>query len=122
MKGFYYNLYMSQFKGTIDDAEFEYIKPVEVYDQPGQPKTPIMVKGGGVGGGSFSEMMRQRAMEVVEIFKEKQATSQETAKSFKELGMSEHFQMMIKFRLIPLGIITEKGDAYYLSGLDASKL
>jgi ATP-binding cassette subfamily B protein len=29
MKGFYYNLYMSQFKGTIDDADYEYIKPVE---------------------------------------------------------------------------------------------
>ncbi|GAG12983.1 unnamed protein product, partial [marine sediment metagenome] len=35
-KGFYYNLYMSQFKGTIEEADFEYIKPVEVYDKPQQ--------------------------------------------------------------------------------------
>lgn len=35
-KGFYYNLYMSQFKGTLKDAEFEYIKPVEI-PEPIQP-------------------------------------------------------------------------------------
>ena len=29
-KGFYYNLYMSQFKGTLKEVDFEYIKPVEV--------------------------------------------------------------------------------------------
>jgi ATP-binding cassette subfamily B protein len=40
MKGFYYNLYMSQFKGTIDDADFEYIKPVET-PEPMQPSREI---------------------------------------------------------------------------------
>jgi ATP-binding cassette subfamily B protein len=40
MKGFYYNLYMSQFKGTIDDADFEYIKPVET-PEPIQPSREI---------------------------------------------------------------------------------
>jgi ATP-binding cassette subfamily B multidrug efflux pump len=29
-RGFYYNLYMSQFKGTLKEVDFEYIKPVEV--------------------------------------------------------------------------------------------
>jgi ATP-binding cassette subfamily B protein len=121
-KGFYYNLYMSQFKGTIDDAGFEYIKPVEIYDQPPQPQIPIMGKGRGMRGGPSSEMMRQRAMEVVEIFKEKHATSRETAKSFKELGVSQHFQMMIQFRLVPLGIITEKDNTYYLTEENVLKL
>jgi ATP-binding cassette subfamily B protein len=40
MKGFYYNLYMSQYKGTIDDADFEYIKPVET-PEPIQPSREI---------------------------------------------------------------------------------
>lgn len=124
-KGFYYNLYMSQFKGTIDDADFEYIKPVEVYDKPKQPQMPKMGgrKGHGMGGGSPSpEMMRQRAMEVVKIFKDEEAISPESAKTMEELEIPGHFQMMIQMRLTPLGIITENEGKYYLVEENLSKL
>ena len=124
-KGFYYNLYMSQFKGTIDDSNFEYIKPVEVYDKPQQPMMPKMGggRGRGMGGGNPSpEMMRQRAMEVVKIFKDKQATSPDSAKSMEELGIPEHFQIMIQMRLTPLGIIAENNNFYYLIEKNISKL
>ena len=125
MKGFYYNLYMSQFKGTIDDADFEYIKPVEVYDKPKQTQMPKMGgrRGHGMGGGSPSpEMMRQRAMEVVKIFKDKEAISPESAKTMEELGIPGHFQMMIQMRLTPLGIITENEGKFYLVEENLSKL
>jgi ATP-binding cassette subfamily B protein len=124
-KGFYYNLYMSQFKGTIDDADFEYIKPVEIYDKPQQPQIPKMGggRGHGMGGGKPSpEMMRQRAMEVIKIFKDKQATSPESAKTLGELGLPPHFQMMIQMRLSPIGLIVEKDGAYYLIEENISKL
>jgi len=45
-KGFYYRLYMSQFKGTNGDADFERIKPVEV-----PVPTPPTGMPGGMGGG-----------------------------------------------------------------------
>ncbi len=124
-KGFYYNLYMSQFKGTIDDADFEYIKPVEVYDKPKLPQMPSIGggKGHGMGGGGPSpEMMRQRAMEIVKIFKDKGATSPEAAKTLEELGVSPHFQMLIQMRLSPLGILVEKDGTYYLVEENLSKL
>ncbi|MCW4012790.1 MAG: ABC transporter ATP-binding protein/permease [Candidatus Bathyarchaeota archaeon] len=124
-KGFYYNLYMSQFKGTIDDADFEYIKPVEVYDKPQESMMPKMGggRGRGMGGGNPSpEMMRQRAMEVIKIFKDKQATSPETAKTMEELGIQGHFQMMIQMRLTPIGIIAENEGKYYLVEENLSKL
>lgn len=113
-KGFYYNLYMSQFKGTIDDADFEYIKPAEVYEQPRQPQMPRMGKGRGMGGGPSPEMMRQRAMEVIKIFKDKEATSPESAKSLGELDLPPYFSRIMENRLEPLGIIVEKESHYYL--------
>ena len=113
-KGFYYNLYMSQFKGTIDDADFEYIKPVEVYDKPQQAPIPRMGMGGGMGSGSAPEMMRQRAMEVIKVFKEKGATSPESAKSLVELDLPPFFTKIYENRLSPLGIIGEKDGDFYL--------
>ena len=113
-KGFYYNLYMSQFKGTIDDADFEYIKPAEVYEQPRQPQMHRMGKGRGMGGGPSPEMMRQRAMEVIKIFKDKEATSPESAKSLGELDLPPYFSRIMENRLGPLGIIVEKESHYYL--------
>ena len=113
-KGFYYNLYMSQFKGTIDDANFEYIKPAEVYDQPRQPQMTRMGKGRGMGGGSSPEMMRRRALEVINIFKEKDATSLESAKSLAELDLPPNFPRIMQNRLGPLGIIVEKDGCFYL--------
>ena len=117
-KGFYYNLYMSQFKGTIDDADFEYIKPVEVYDKP-QPQMPKMGdgRGRGMGGGNPSpEMMRQRIKEMVTVFKHKDATSPETAKTPDELGLSPMFEMMMQMPtpVSQSGAFIEKDGKYYL--------
>jgi ATP-binding cassette subfamily B multidrug efflux pump len=123
-KGFYYNLYMSQFKGTIDDADFEYIKPVEVLE-PIQPKTgemPRIGMGHGMGGGPPPEVMRERLKEMMKNFKEKNATSPETAKSLEELGLPAHFEMMIQMRLGPLGIIMEQENRYYLVEENMGKL
>jgi ATP-binding cassette subfamily B multidrug efflux pump len=122
-KGFYYNLYMSQFKGTIDDADFEYIKPVEVFE-PIQPKIdmPRRGMGHGMGGGPSPEMMRQRLKEMVEIFKEEDATSPEKAKTLGELGLPDHFEMMVQMRLSPLGIIVEHDGKYYLVEENIEKL
>ncbi len=122
-KGFYYNLYMSQFKGTIDDADFEYIKPVEVFE-PIQPKIdmPRRGMGHGMGGGSSPEMMHQRLKEIVEIFKEEDATSPEKAKTLGELGLPDHFEMMVQMRLSPIGIIVEHDGKYYLVEENIEKL
>ena len=121
-KGFYYNLYMSQFKGTIDDADFEYIKPVEVYDQPRQHQMPRKGKGRGMGSGPSPEMMRQRAMEVIKIFKEKKATSPGSAKRLEELELPLYFTRIMENRLGPLGIIVEKEDHFYLVEHNVRKL
>ncbi len=123
-RGFYYNLYMSQFKGTIDDADFEYIKPVEVIE-PIQPKTgkiPRMGMGHGMGGGPSPEVMRERLKEMMKSFKEKNATSLETAKSLEELGLPSHFEVMVQMRLGPLGIIVEQDNKYYLVEENMEKL
>jgi ATP-binding cassette subfamily B protein len=119
-KGFYYNLYMSQFKGTIDDADFEYIKPVEK-PEPFQPQLgsmPSMRGGRGMGGGMVGrgsqEMVFQRISEVVDIFKKNGATSPETAKTPGELGLPPYFSKMMRMRLEPLGIIVEKEGRYHL--------
>ena len=117
-KGFYYNLYMSQFKGTIDDADFEYIKPEEVYDKPKQSQMPGM----GLGGGQQPEMMRQRAMEIIKIFKDKEATSLESAKGIEDLGLPAFFPRIMENRLGPLGVIVEKDGLFYLVEDNIEKL
>ncbi len=117
-RDFYYNLYMSQFKGTIDDVDFEYIKPVEVYEGPQQTRRP----GGGMGAGRSPEMMRQRAMEIINIFKDKEAISPESAKSIEELVLPRFFSRIMENRLGPLGIIVEKEGRFYLVEDNVKKL
>lgn len=117
-RDFYYNLYMSQFKGTIDDVDFEYIKPVEVYEEPQQTRRP----GGGMGAGRSPEMMRQRAMEIINIFKDKEAISPESAKSIEELVLPRFFSRIMENRLGPLGIIVEKEGRFYLVEDNVKKL
>ena len=121
-KGFYYNLYMSQFKGTIDDADFEYIKPVEVLPQSQRSQMRQMGEGRGMGGGSNPEMMQQRALEIVNIFIEKGATSPESAKHVEELNLPPYFSRILKYRLGPLGIIVEKEGCHYLAEDHKKKL
>jgi len=114
-KGFYYNLYMNQFKGTIDDAEFEYIKPVE---RP-EPMAAMPGTGGGRGmengvGGGSPEMMRRRALKAVDFFKKRGAISSETALTLDELELPPGLYMFVENRLKPLGVVAEDGGRYHL--------
>ena len=115
-KGFYYNLYMSQFKGTRDDVDFEYIKPVERIE-PIQPSTGVIPgrgMGHGMGGMPSPEMMKERTMELVKTFREKGATSPETAKSLDELGLPPQFSTMMQMRLGQIGVFVENDGRYYM--------
>jgi len=116
-KGFYFTLYMSQFKGT-KDVEFEYIKPVEKVE-PIKPAMGMMRGRGGmlgmVGGmGGSPDMMREWVKELTETFKEKGAVSPETAMTSKELGLPPMFEMMQK-RLGQSSVFIEHEGKYYLS-------
>ena len=116
-RGFYYNLYMSQFKGT--KGEFERIslappeRPTPPFPQHGPPGMHGMPGISGMHGmpGRFQGRMR----EVVETFREKGATSPEKALSLEELGLPPMFEMMI---LSPMGQSSpfmEHEGKYYLS-------
>jgi ATP-binding cassette subfamily B protein len=109
-KGFYFNLYMSQFKGTQDDVEFEYIKPVE------QSKHLMGMMGGGMHGGMRPSpaMIQERMKQFVESFKEQAATSPESAKTPDELGLPPMFEMMMSIPMSQLEVIVEKDGKYYL--------
>ena len=122
-RGFYYNLYMSQFKGTIDDVDFVYIKPVE-RTEPSQPQRGFMSRmgGGGMGGGSNPEMMLQRALEIINIFKESGAVSVESAKTLGELDLPPYFSRILQNRLGPFGVIVEKDGYFYLVEGNIEKL
>lgn len=120
-KGFYFNLYMSQFKGTLDDVEFEYIKPVERVELP---KHQISMMGGGMGmmgvgmhgGMRPSPAMRQERMkQIVESFKKQAATSPESAKTLDELGLTPRLETTMRMPMIQSGVIVEKDGKYYLN-------
>jgi ATP-binding cassette subfamily B protein len=91
VKGFYFNLYMSQFKGTRD-VEFEYIKPVE-RDEPVRPSIGGMEGEIGMMEGRRIQgqmrpsqvMIKERMKLLTETFKKKGATSRETANTPDEL-------------------------------------
>jgi len=117
-KGFYFNLYMSQFKGTKDDVEFEYIKPVEK-PEPIMPQLGRRMGMGmrGMGGGMGSpspSMMKERLDEIASIFKKNGAVSPETAKSPDELGLPPMFEMM-QMRMGQSSVFIEHNGKYYLS-------
>ncbi|MFC1803243.1 ABC transporter ATP-binding protein [Thermoproteota archaeon] len=125
-KGLYFNLYMSQFKGTKDDIEFEYIKPVERLE-PIQPTSSIM--GGsmgmhGIGGGMRPSpiMMRQRILEMVDVFRKKGAVSPETAMTQKELGLPPQFDIIMQMHLEQLDVFIEYEGKYYLAEEPLNKL
>jgi ABC-type multidrug transport system ATPase subunit len=106
-KGFYYRLYMSQFKGTNGDEDFERI----TFDEP----VPIRQQQGFVGGltdvrGAFPERM----MAIVEVFLTNGAVSSETAKTPEELGLPPQFRAM-QGRLGRTGLFLEHDGRYYLS-------
>ena len=117
-KGFYFNLYMSQFKGTNDDIEFEYIKPVERVEPP-KPSMGMMGRRGGMpgmGGGMkpSPDQMMERMKEMAETFKEKGAVSPETAMTSEELGLPPMFERM-QMNMGKSSAFIEHNGKYYLS-------
>jgi ATP-binding cassette, subfamily B, multidrug efflux pump len=114
-KGFYYNLYMSQFKGTIDDEDFEYIKPVERPEpiQPQRGAKPRM--GGGMGAPNPG-----RIMKMADVFLSAGAVSPETAKTPEELGLPQRFRQMVTKS--PQGLFLEHNGGYYVSEENLEKM
>jgi len=113
---------MSQFKGTNDDIEYEYIKPVERVE-PAKPAMGMMGRrggmhgmGGGMGGGMkpSPDMMGERMKEMAETFKEKGAVSPETAMTSKELGLPPMFENMQR-NMDKTSAFIEHNGKYYLS-------
>ncbi len=106
-KGFYYRLYMSQFKGTNGDEDFERI----TLDVP----VPMRQQQSGVVGltgvrGAFPERMRV----IADVFLSKGAVSPETAKTPEELGLPSQFRMM-QSRMGSTGLFLEHDGRYYLT-------
>jgi len=110
-RGFYYNLYMSQFKGTNKDEDFEYIKPVET-PEPLARSSGMM---GGMGMRRSPGMLKDRIIKIAEIFKEKGAVSPETAMSLEELGLPPQFSTMMQRGIGQSGVFLENNSKYYLS-------
>ena len=102
-KGFYYRLYMSQFKGTNGGPEFE-----RIIDEPA-PMRPQM------GGGSMSVGGPNpgRLMEMAETFLRAGAVSPETARTPEELGLPPQFRDM-QARM-QQGPFLEHNGGYYVS-------
>ena len=114
-KGYYYNLYMSQFKGTIDDEDFEYIKPVERPEpiQPQRGARPHM-------GGGTAAPNPGRIMKMADIFLSAGAVSPETAKTTEELGLPQRFNQMVT--KTPQGLFLEHNGGYYISEENLKKI
>jgi ATP-binding cassette subfamily B protein len=109
-KGFYYRVYMSQFKGKNGDVEPIRLTPAE---QPAsqfpQGRMPV------IGHGGVSGMGHGRIFEMVETFRERGATSPETALALEELGLPPMFGMMIRGPMGQSGIFGENDGKYYLN-------
>ena len=140
-KGFYFRVYMSQFKGTNGgDVEPIRLMPAEQtapqFPQRGMPGMGGMggMRGmgprgnlgdrsstdrpdghGGMRGGPGMPDMMGRMMEIVETFREKGATSPEGALSPEELGLPPMFRMMMQSPMGQSGIFSEVDGKYYLS-------
>ncbi|MEE8569806.1 MAG: ABC transporter ATP-binding protein [Candidatus Bathyarchaeia archaeon] len=106
-KGFYYRLYMSQFKGTNGDEDFKRI----TLDEP----VPMRQQQGWMGGltgvqTAFSERIRA----ITDVFLNNGAVSPETAKTPEELGLPPQFRAM-QGRMDKKGLFLEHDGRYYLS-------
>jgi len=118
MKGFYYRVYMSQFKGTNGDVEPIRLMPAET---PAPQFPPVGMRGMGHGGmpgmghGGGPGMGHGRMMEIVEAFRKNGATSPETAKALEELGLPPMFGMMLQGPMGQSGIFVEHNGKYYIS-------
>ena len=137
-KGFYYRVYMSQFKGTNGgDVEPIRLIPAEQsapqFPQRGVPgmggmhgrgstggphatsNTSGPGSQGGMSGGPGMPEMRQRMMEAVKKFTNKGATSPDTALSIEELELLPMFEMMLKGPMAQMGPFQEHDGKYYVS-------
>lgn len=104
-KGFYYRLYMSQFKGTNGD-DFERIS----FDEP----VPVRPQPAGQGGRGMGGSSRSRMMEIAGTFLENGAVSPETAKTIEELGLPPQFGEMSR-EMGKGAVFMEQEGRYYLS-------
>jgi ATP-binding cassette subfamily B protein len=110
-KGFYYRVYMSQFKGTNGgDLEPIRITPAELQ----APRTP-QGRSPMIGHGPMSGRGHGRMMEIVETFVKNGATSPESAMALEELGLPPMFAMMLQGPMGSSGLILEHQGKYYIS-------
>ncbi len=108
-RGFYYRVYMSQFKGTNGDVEPIRLTPAE------QPAPQFQRHGmSGMGHGRMPGMGHGRIMEIVETFRKNGATSPETALALEELGLPPMFGMMLQGPMGQSGLFREHNGKYYL--------
>jgi len=70
---------------------------------------------GGMHGGPGMPDMMGRMMEIVETFRDKGATSPDTALGLKELGVPPMFEMMLQGPMGKMGPFREHQGRYYLS-------
>jgi hypothetical protein len=61
------------------------------------------------------QQMRQRLQEIIEKFRQKDATSPEKALSLQELGLPPRFEQAMHRRLGQTGIFVQINDKYYLN-------
>lgn len=110
MKGFYYRIYMSQFKGTNGD-----VVPIRLI--PAEASTPHFIpqERSNIGNGGMIGMGQGRIMEIVETFKKNGATSPETAMSPEEMGLPPMFRFMLQGLSDKSGIFLEHNGKYYIS-------
>jgi ATP-binding cassette subfamily B protein len=110
MKGFYYRVYMSQFKGTNGD-----VVPIRLI--PAEASTPQFIpqKMSGIGHGGNMGMGHGRIMEIVETFRKNGATSPETAMTPEEMGIPPIFRVMLQGQMAKSGIFLEQNGKYYIS-------
>jgi ATP-binding cassette subfamily B protein len=111
LRGFYYRVYMSQFKGTNGGD----LEPIRL--TPAEPQAPRVPQGrppmmghGTMGGGGHARMR-----EMVETFEKNGATSPETAMTLEELGLPPMFAMMLQGPMGQAGLILEHQGKYYIS-------
>ena len=110
-RGFYYRVYMSQYKGT-NGGDLEPIRLTPAEPQRPQPHQggPPMMGHGSMGGGGHARMK-----EMVETFEKNGATSPETAMTLEELGLPPMFAMMLQGPMGQSGLILEHQGKYYIS-------
>jgi ATP-binding cassette subfamily B protein len=110
MKGFYYRVYMSQFKGTNGDVVPIRLIPAEASTPQFIPqKMSSTVHGGNMGTG------HGRIMEIVETFRKNGAISPETAMAPEEMGIPPMFRVMLQGQMAKSGIFLEHNGKYYVS-------